>query len=85
MDGAGTMYLGLDSTVLASALHTRNPPVILLGSDVTAVHHTIVLGEEASMRRMFGPGIPGLLPSGSTVYLDCTPPCCRPLKLLVRG
>ena len=48
------MYLGLYSTILASSLSTLNPIVILLGSYVIAVHHTIVLGEEEYMKRAFG-------------------------------
>ncbi len=48
------MYLGLYSTILASSLSTLNPVVILLGSYVIAVHHTIVLGEEEYMKKAFG-------------------------------
>jgi len=48
------MYLGLFSTILASALYTLNPVVILLGSYVIVVHHKIVLGEEAYMQKEYG-------------------------------
>jgi protein-S-isoprenylcysteine O-methyltransferase Ste14 len=48
------MYLGLYATIVASALYTLNPIVILLGSYVIGVHHKIVLGEEAYMQRVFG-------------------------------
>jgi protein-S-isoprenylcysteine O-methyltransferase Ste14 len=48
------MYLGLYSTIIASSLSTLNPMVIVLGSYVIAVHHKIVLGEEAYLRREFG-------------------------------
>jgi protein-S-isoprenylcysteine O-methyltransferase Ste14 len=48
------MYLGLYSTIIASSLSTLNPMVIVLGSYVIAVHHKIVLGEEAYLRQEFG-------------------------------
>ena len=48
------MYLGVYATILASALYTLNPVVILLGSFVIAVHHKIVLAEEEYMQKVFG-------------------------------
>jgi protein-S-isoprenylcysteine O-methyltransferase Ste14 len=48
------MYLGVYATVLASALYTMNPLVWVLGAFVVAVHHRIVLAEEAHMRTAFG-------------------------------
>ena len=48
------MYLGLYSTIVASIVYTLNPLVLLLGIFVIAVHHKIVLGEEAYMQKVFG-------------------------------
>ena len=48
------MYLGMYGTLLASALYTMNPLILLVGAFVVAVHHRIVLGEEAGLRKTFG-------------------------------
>ncbi len=48
------MYLGVYSTILATALYTLNPIVILLGAFVVAIHHKIVLAEEEHMQNVFG-------------------------------
>ena len=48
------MYLGIYGTLLASALYTMNPLVFLVGIFVAAVHHRIILGEEACLRKTFG-------------------------------
>jgi protein-S-isoprenylcysteine O-methyltransferase Ste14 len=48
------MYLGVYATVLASALYTLNPVVILLAAFVVAIHHKIVLSEEEYMQKVFG-------------------------------
>lgn len=48
------MYLGVYTTLLASALYTLNPFVFVLGIFVVAVHHKIVLAEERYMRTNYG-------------------------------
>jgi protein-S-isoprenylcysteine O-methyltransferase Ste14 len=48
------MYLGLDATLLAAALFTLNPIVLLIGGGIAAVHHRIILAEEECLRKMFG-------------------------------
>jgi protein-S-isoprenylcysteine O-methyltransferase Ste14 len=48
------MYVGMYATVVASALYTLNPVVILLGAFVIAIHHSIVLAEEKHMLKVFG-------------------------------
>ena len=48
------MYLGMYTTLLASTLYTKNPLILLVGVFVIAVHHRIVLAEEACLRRTFG-------------------------------
>jgi protein-S-isoprenylcysteine O-methyltransferase Ste14 len=48
------IYVGLNATFLAAALYTLNPLVLLVGAGVSAVHHRIILAEEACLRRMFG-------------------------------
>ncbi len=48
------MYVGMYATVIASALYTVNPVVVLLGAFVIVVHHSIVLAEERFMRNAFG-------------------------------
>lgn len=48
------MYLGLDATLLAAALYTLNPVVLLIGGGIAAVHHRIILAEEGCLQRMFG-------------------------------
>jgi protein-S-isoprenylcysteine O-methyltransferase Ste14 len=48
------IYVGLNATLLASALYTLNPVVLVVGVAVSAVHHRIILAEEACLRRTFG-------------------------------
>ena len=48
------MYVGMYATMVASALYTLNPAVILLGAFVIAIHHSIVLAEEEHMQKVFG-------------------------------
>ena len=48
------MYVGMYTTIVASALYTLNPIVILLGVFVIAIHHIIVMAEEEHMQKMFG-------------------------------
>ncbi len=48
------MYVGMYATVVASALYTLNPIVIVLGAFVIAIHHSIVLAEENYMQKVFG-------------------------------
>ncbi len=48
------MYLGLNATMLAAILYTRNPGILALGALVIAVHHRIILAEEKWLLRAFG-------------------------------
>lgn len=48
------MYVGMYSTVVAAALYTLNPVVIVLGAFVIVVHHSIVLAEEDHLQKVFG-------------------------------
>lgn len=48
------MYLGVFSTLLASALYTWNPIVLLIAIFVVTVHHKIVLAEEDYLQTVFG-------------------------------
>ncbi|MBP1929782.1 protein-S-isoprenylcysteine O-methyltransferase Ste14 [Methanolinea mesophila] len=48
------MYVGMYATICASALYTLNPAVIILGSFVIAVHHSIVRAEEHYMQKAYG-------------------------------
>ena len=48
------MYVGMYATIVASALYTLNPVVILLGGFVICIHHSIVLAEEGYMQKAFG-------------------------------
>ncbi len=48
------MYIGMYATVIASALYTLNPVVIILGVFVISIHHSIVLAEERHMQKVFG-------------------------------
>ncbi|MHB8093674.1 MAG: methyltransferase family protein [Candidatus Aminicenantales bacterium] len=48
------MYLGITGTLFASVLYTMNPIILLLGIFTAAVHHRIVLAEEACLRKTFG-------------------------------
>ena len=48
------MYLGVFTTLLAATLYTLNPLVPLVAIFIVAVHHKIVLAEEAYLREVFG-------------------------------
>ncbi len=48
------MYLGVFTTLLAATLYTLNPLVLLVAISIVAVHHRIVLAEEAYLREVFG-------------------------------
>jgi protein-S-isoprenylcysteine O-methyltransferase Ste14 len=48
------MYVGMYATMVASALYTLNPIVVLVAAFVIAIHHTIVLAEENHMQKVFG-------------------------------
>ncbi len=48
------MYVGMYATIIASALYTLNPVVIVMGAFVIAVHHSIVLAEENHLQKVFG-------------------------------
>jgi len=48
------MYLGVFTTLLAATLYTLNPRVPLLAIFIVAVHHRIVLAEEAYLQEVFG-------------------------------
>jgi len=48
------MYVGMYATIVASALYTLNPIVVLLGVFVIVIHHTIVIAEEEHMQKVFG-------------------------------
>jgi protein-S-isoprenylcysteine O-methyltransferase Ste14 len=48
------MYLGVFTTLLAATLYTLNPLVPLLAIFIVAVHHRIVLAEEAYLQGVFG-------------------------------
>jgi len=48
------MYLGVFTTLLAATLYTLNPLVALVAIFVVAVHHRIVLAEEAHLQTVFG-------------------------------
>jgi protein-S-isoprenylcysteine O-methyltransferase Ste14 len=48
------MYLGLNATMLAAALYTLNPLVLIVGAAIAAVHHRIILAEEECLQKMFG-------------------------------
>jgi protein-S-isoprenylcysteine O-methyltransferase Ste14 len=48
------MYVGVYATLCAAVLRTLNPIVLLVAAYVIAVHHSIVLAEEAHLRRSFG-------------------------------
>ncbi|OGD23003.1 MAG: hypothetical protein A2W03_04480 [Candidatus Aminicenantes bacterium RBG_16_63_16] len=48
------IYIGLNSTFLASALYTLNPIVLLVGAGLVVLHHRIIQAEEECLRRMFG-------------------------------
>ncbi len=48
------MYLGMYSTVLAAVLRTLNPILLVCAIYIIAVHHRIVLAEEAYLRNTFG-------------------------------
>jgi protein-S-isoprenylcysteine O-methyltransferase Ste14 len=48
------MYLGVFTTLLAATLYTLNPIVFLIAIFIVAVHHRIVLAEEAYLKEVFG-------------------------------
>ena len=48
------MYLGVFTTLLAATFYTLNPLVPLLAIFIVAVHHRIVLAEEAYLQEVFG-------------------------------
>jgi protein-S-isoprenylcysteine O-methyltransferase Ste14 len=48
------MYVGVYATLCAAVLRTLNPILFLVALFVVAVHHRIVLAEEAHMRDVFG-------------------------------
>jgi len=48
------MYVGVYSTLCAAVLGTLNPILLLVAVYVIAVHHRIVLAEEAHLRGQFG-------------------------------
>jgi protein-S-isoprenylcysteine O-methyltransferase Ste14 len=48
------MYVGVYATLLASILQTLNPVLLVIGAFIVAVHHRIVLAEEAHLREAFG-------------------------------
>ena len=48
------MYLGIDATLVAAALYTLNPIVVAVGVFIGAVHHRIILVEEARLHSVFG-------------------------------
>ncbi|MCX6551113.1 MAG: hypothetical protein NTY02_08920 [Acidobacteria bacterium] len=48
------MYVGVYATLCAAVLRTLNPLLLLVAVYVIAVHHRIVLAEEAQLRRVFG-------------------------------
>jgi protein-S-isoprenylcysteine O-methyltransferase Ste14 len=48
------MYLGVYATLIAAVLYTLNPVVLLVAAYVIAVHHRIILAEEAHLRGVFG-------------------------------
>jgi protein-S-isoprenylcysteine O-methyltransferase Ste14 len=48
------MYVGVYATLGATILRTLNPVLLLVAAYVIAVHHRIVLAEEAHLRSVFG-------------------------------
>ncbi|MFB3903982.1 MAG: isoprenylcysteine carboxylmethyltransferase family protein [Acidobacteriota bacterium] len=48
------MYVGMYLTLIASALYTANPIVLLVALFVIGVHHAIVRAEERHLRKVFG-------------------------------
>ena len=50
------MYLGVYTTLAASALYTLNPAVLAVGAFIAVVHHRIVLAEERFLATAFGSG-----------------------------
>lgn len=48
------MYLGVFSTLLGAVLYTLNLILLLIAIYIIAVHHKIVLAEEAFLRQAFG-------------------------------
>jgi len=48
------MYAGLDLTMIAAILYTRNPAILALAAFVIAAHHRIILAEERWLLATFG-------------------------------
>jgi protein-S-isoprenylcysteine O-methyltransferase Ste14 len=48
------MYVGVYATLCAAVLRTLNPVLLLVAVYVIAVHHRIVLAEEAQLGHVFG-------------------------------
>jgi len=48
------MYVGVYATLCAAVLRTLNPLLLLMAAYVIAVHHRIVLAEEAQLQHVFG-------------------------------
>lgn len=48
------MYVGMYATVVASALFTLNPGVMIMGAFASATHHSIVMAEENHLQKVFG-------------------------------
>jgi protein-S-isoprenylcysteine O-methyltransferase Ste14 len=48
------MYAGIDATMVAAILYTRNPVILVLGAFIIAAHHKIILAEERWLLATFG-------------------------------
>ena len=48
------MYVGVYSTLRATVLSTLNPLVLAVAIYIVAIHHRIILAEEAHLRTAFG-------------------------------
>jgi protein-S-isoprenylcysteine O-methyltransferase Ste14 len=48
------MYVGVYTTLLAVVIYTLNPLVLVVTAYIVAVHHQIILAEEAHLREAFG-------------------------------
>ena len=48
------MYVGVYFTLCAAVLRTLNPVLVVVAVYVIAVHHRIVLAEEAQLQQVFG-------------------------------
>lgn len=47
------MYVGVSSTLLATVLYTLNPLALAIAIYIVAIHHRILLAEEAHLRTVF--------------------------------